>query len=94
VSCDRAGGHLGYLIEATDGKMLYCINSSALHFIPHGMEIPTKPWQFCTEEADLSPFGEEIEELCEEKAAEIKAWNMKYKKTSEAGTGSGKVVLL
>jgi len=77
----RAKAHLGYMVSDTDGTMYYCINATALHFIPQGMEIPTKAWRFRSDAlgtmgGDLDD-GEDSEEgfdLCAEK----KVWAMKY----------------
>lgn len=33
---------MGYRVVAPDGTQLYCINATALHFVPEGIDIPTK----------------------------------------------------
>jgi len=94
VSCARAGGHLGYLIEGPDGQMVYCVNAAALHFVPDGHSIPTKPWRFCTEAAQ-NPVGEEAREesLSQKVRAEKQAWDSKYNPKTVDPLG-GKMVLL
>lgn len=77
VQDTRAKGHLGYMVTDTDGSMYYCINAAALHFIPQGMEIPTKAWRFRSDAigaigGDLSNEEDSIESI------EKKAWAMKY----------------
>merc|ERR1711988_203806 len=85
VTDTRASAHLGYKIDTADGSSVYCINAAALHFVPLGMEIPTKAWRYNTEGADLNngEVGGE-EESNPLKVAESMAWNLKYSdKTSK-----------
>ena len=91
VSCARAGGHLGYLVEGPDGKLLYCINSAALYFVPEDVHIPTKPWRFCTGEAEGHQLDVE-EDLNQRVRAEKAAWDLKY--NPQGSSRGGKMVLL
>jgi len=74
----RAGAHMGYRVVAPDGTQLYCINAAALHFVPEGVDIPTKPWRF-TSEADVSSgLPADGATHGDKKAEEKAAWSMKY----------------
>jgi len=45
VTDTRSGSHLGYIFTIDEQKV-FCINAAALHFVPHGSQIPEKAWQF------------------------------------------------
>jgi len=41
VTDTRSGSHLGYIFTIDEQKV-FCINAAALHFVPHGSQIPEK----------------------------------------------------